>query len=95
MYEVLKDVPGISMQLSESGILSWVNVSKLGDTSEVILYLMQHAKVSVNSGDPYGEGGKGHIRIVHSVFGTDEEVEKAAFRMRKAFIQLASEKGIC
>ncbi len=95
VYEHLHDIPGVSMKVSESGFLSWVDVSKLGTESEIMAYLGEHAQVSINSGLPYGEKGKGHIRIVHGVFASDEELETAILRMRDALLRLSKEKGIC
>lgn len=95
VYEHLHDIPGVSMKVSESGFLSWVDVSKLGTESEIMAYLGEHAQVSINSGLPYGEKGKGHIRIVHGVFASDEELEAAILRMRDALLRLSKEKGIC
>ena len=94
VYKYLNDIPGVSMKLSESGFLSWVDVSALGTESEVMSYLGEHAQVSINSGLPYGEQGKGHIRIVHGVFASDEEMEAAILRMREALLKLSKEKGI-
>ena len=94
VYDNLHDIPGVSMQLSESGFLSWLDISKLGTESEVMAYLNEHALVSINSGAPYGEQGKGHIRIVHGVFGSDEALEEAILRMREALLKLSKEKGI-
>lgn len=95
VYDNLHDVPGVSMQLSESGFLSWIDVSQLGTESEVMGYLNEHALVSINAGAPYGEQGKGHIRIVHGVFSNDEALEQAILRMREALVKLAEEKGLC
>ena len=95
VYEHLHDIPGVSMKVSESGFLSWVDVSKLGTESEIMAYLGEHAQVSINSGLPYGEKGKGHIRIVHGVFASDEELETAILRMRDALLRFSKEKGIC
>ncbi len=95
VYQHLHDIPGVSMKLSESGFLSWIDVSALGTESEVMAYLGEHAFVSINSGLPYGEQGRGHIRIVHGVFASDEELEAAILRMREALLKLSKEKGIC
>ncbi len=95
VYDNLHDIPGVSMQLSESGFLSWLDISELGTESEVMAYLNEHALVSINSGTPYGEQGKGHIRIVHGVFASNEALEKAILRMREALFKLSKEKGLC
>lgn len=94
VYDALHDIPGVSMLLSESGFLSWVDVSALGSESQVTSYLNEHALVSINSGAPYGLEGRGHIRIVHGVFATEAELETALGRMRQALLRLAEEKGL-
>ncbi|HWQ30233.1 MAG TPA: pyridoxal phosphate-dependent aminotransferase, partial [Negativicutes bacterium] len=93
VYELLHDVPGVSMSISESGFLSWVDVSRLGTESEIMSYLNEEALVAINSGVFYGNEGKGHIRIVHGVFN-EEQLREAIMRMRKALLKLADKKGI-
>lgn len=93
VYELLHDVPGVSMSISESGFLSWVDVSRLGTESEIMSYLNEEALVAINSGAFYGDEGRGHIRIVHGVFN-EEQLREAIMRMRKALIKLADKKGI-
>lgn len=93
VYDLLHDVPGVSMLISESGFLSWVDVSRLGTGSEIMAYLNEEALVAVNAGDPYGETGKHHIRIVHGVLN-EEQLCEAVKRIRAALIKLGEEKGI-
>lgn len=94
VYEKMNRVPGISMQLPESAFLCWINVSRLGSSAEVCDYLLEHALVSVNDGNAYGQQGEGHIRVVFGCLRSDEELYDAFDRMEKALTQLASEKGI-
>ena len=82
------------MKLSESGILSWLDISALGTAEEVSEYLMQHARVMVNQGNPYGEQGKGHIRIVTACFAEDKDAAARFESIKAALTQLAKEKGI-
>ena len=82
------------MKISESGILSWLNVSRLGTGAEVAAYLMEHARVMVNDGAQYGEHGKDHIRIVTACFAKDEDAAERFWWIREALIALAKEKGI-
>jgi aspartate/methionine/tyrosine aminotransferase len=93
VYDLLHDVPGVSMIISESGFLSWVDVSRLGTESEITSYLNEEALVSINSGSSYGNEGMGHIRIVHGVLN-EEQLHEAIIRMRKALMKLADKKGI-
>ncbi len=93
-YEVLSTTPGVKMKMSESGILSWLDISALGTAEEVSEYLMKHANVMVNQGNPYGEQGKGHLRIVTACFAKDEDAVLRFERIKAALTQLAKEKGI-
>lgn len=85
-YEILNQIPNVSMKLPESGFLCWVDVSKLGNASDIVSYLIQHAKVCVNDGINYGPGGEGHIRIVLGVYKDDERVVDALRRIKSALI---------
>ncbi len=93
VYGLLKDIPGTSIMKSESGFLSWIDVSALGTSDEVASFLMKEAKVAVNSGAPYGPGGEGYLRIVHGTLGS-ERVEEVITGIREALIKKAEEKGL-
>lgn len=93
-YDILSTIPGVKMNKSESGILSWLDVSALGNSDEVVQYIKEHANVLVNDGAAYGEMGKGHIRIVTACFAKDEDCIVRLNRIKKALTQLAYEKGI-
>jgi bifunctional pyridoxal-dependent enzyme with beta-cystathionase and maltose regulon repressor activities len=82
------------MHLSESGILSWLDVSELGSSEEVVAYLLEHANVLVNAGSAYGTQGAGHIRVVTGCFAEDSKAEEVFTRMAKALEQLAEAKHI-
>lgn len=83
-YEIFKDEERLSCSLPESGFLFWLNVSKLGDSSKIVSYLLKKANVSVNDGKNYGPGGEGHLRIVLGVYKDDEVVYDALYRIRDA-----------
>ena len=83
-YEIFKDEEKLSCALPESGFLFWLNVSKLGDSSKIVAYLLKKANVSVNDGKNYGPGGEGHLRIVLGVYKDDEVVYDALYRIRDA-----------
>lgn len=93
-YEILSSTPGVSMSPSESGILSWLNISRLGSSAEVAAYLLEHANVLVNEGSPYGEQGEGFIRIVTSCFMDDARAEEVFIRIKRVLTALAEEKQI-
>lgn len=83
-YEILNEVPGVHVQLPQSGFLCWVDVSGLGSSSDICAYLIKEAKVALNDGVNYGPGGEGHLRIVLGVYEDDQKVIDALNRMADA-----------
>lgn len=83
-YEIINSIPNVSMLMPESGFLCWVNVSKLGNSSDIVNYLVKEAKVSVNDGINYGVGGEGHLRIVLGVYKENQKVIDALLRIKQA-----------
>ena len=83
-YEIFKDEEKLGCLLPESGFLFWLDVSKLGDSSKIVSYLLKEAGVSVNDGKNYGPGGEEHLRIVLGVYRDDEKVYDALYRIRDA-----------
>lgn len=86
-YEIINSIPNVSMLLPESGFLCWINISKLGSSSDIISYLIKEAKVCANDGVNYGAGGEGHIRIVLGVYRDTDKVIDALERIKKALIK--------
>lgn len=93
-YEVLSTIPGVKMKMSESGILSWLNVSALGTSEEVAARIMHEANIMVNQGSPYGKQGEGYIRIVSACFKEDDDARKRFEKIKMVLTQMAREKGI-
>ena len=93
-YEILSSIPHVKAIKPESGILSWIDVSKLGTSEEVSAYLLNHSHVSVNEGTPYGYQGEGYLRIVHACFDNQEKAKEALLKIKQCLIQLAKEKGL-
>ena len=93
-YELLSGIPGVEMKLPESGILSWLNVSRLGTDEEVAARIREDAKILINEGSPYGQQGKGHIRIVTACFADDADAKVRLLRIRKVLMTMAAEKGL-
>lgn len=83
-FEILNDIPGVRVQLPESGFLCWVDVSELGASADIVTHLVKHARVSVNDGANYGPGGEGHLRIVLGVYADDQRVIDALWRIHDA-----------
>ncbi|MDR2103390.1 MAG: pyridoxal phosphate-dependent aminotransferase [Treponema sp.] len=84
VYELFRDAPGISMALPESGYLSWLNVSALGDSGKITAHIRDRAAVLVNDGANYGSYGRGWLRIVHGACGTHEAALAACGRIKEA-----------
>ena len=85
-HRIFNSIPGVRMQMPESGFLCWVDVSSLGSSTEIVSYLLKEAKVSVNDGINYGAGGEGHIRIVLGVYKDNQKVMDALERIRNALV---------
>lgn len=86
-YEIINSIPNVSCLMPESGFLLWVDVSKIGNTSDIVSYLVQEAKVSCNDGVNYGLGGEGHLRIVLGVYKDNNKVVDALLRIKDALIK--------
>lgn len=83
-YEIFSGVEGVKIQMPESGFYCWIDVSELGDSTEIMEYLVKEAKVAVNDGKAYGRLGDGHLRIIHGCLSCDEEAVAALHRMADA-----------
>ena len=86
-YDIINSIPNVSMKLPESGFLCWVDVSKIGSSTEIVSWLVKEAKVSVNDGINYGYGGEGHLRIVLGVYKDTNKVKEALERIKEALIK--------
>ena len=94
LYDALRDIPGVEMQIPQSAFLSWIDVSKLGSSDEIVNYLIEEAKVFVNSGNCYGGMGEGYIRLVQGCYRDDKMIEAIIQRIRAALIKRSLEKGL-
>lgn len=93
-YELFNSIPGVSVLLPEAGFYFWINVKGLGDSSEIVNYLVKEALVNCNDGKFYGAQGNGYLRVIFAVFAEDEDCFAAFDRMAKAFRKRAEERGI-
>jgi len=93
-YKLFNSIPGVSMFMPEAGFFVWINVSELGDSSEITAFLSEDALVSVNDGKFYGDMGKGHLRLIDGCFWNDEDSFAAMDRMAASFRKLAKQKGL-
>ena len=93
-YDLFNSIPGVSMKMPEATFLIWINISKLGTSTEVTNYLIEEARVNVNDGKFYGSMGSGHLRVVTGCFWEDKDCFNALDRMGMALRKLGKEKGI-
>jgi aspartate/methionine/tyrosine aminotransferase len=93
-YKLFNSIPGVTMLMPESSFMLWINVSRLGTSTEVTNYLIKEAKVCVNDGKFYGDQGNGYIRLVAGCYWKDEDSFDAMNRMAEAFKKLAISKGL-
>ena len=82
------------MQMPESGFYSWVDISRLGTSAEIVDYLVREARVAVNDGCGYGYGGEGYIRVIHGSLLDETKLLDALERMRAALSRRAAERGL-
>lgn len=84
LYEKFSAVPGLRMELPQSSFLAWVDVSALGDSTEIMEYLVREARCLVNDGKSYGKTGEGHLRISYGCVKEDQALFDAVDRMAAA-----------
>ena len=94
-YKLFNSIPGISLRMPEAGFFVWIDVSQLGDSSEITQLLVDEARVSVNDGKFYGDMGNGHLRMIDGCFWEDADSYAAMDRMAEPFRKLAHKKGLC
>jgi aspartate/methionine/tyrosine aminotransferase len=93
-YKLFSQIPGISVQMPEAGFYFWINVKRLGESSEIVNYLVKEALVNCNDGKFYGSQGNGYLRVIFAVFLKDEDCYAALDRMADAFRKIARKKGV-
>ena len=92
--DILGSIPNTNLTPIESGILCWLNISKLGTSEEVADYILKEAGILINAGTPYGGQGEGYLRIVYACFDDDKRAEDAYRRIKSALIKLGNNKGL-
>jgi len=83
-YRILGSVPGVRMEIPESAFYCWIDVSALGDSTEITDYLVREAGVAVNDGKNYGTQGAGFLRIINGCLGSDDASEQVLVRIAAA-----------
>ena len=94
LYDKFTQIPGVKIQLPQSSFMAWVDVSALGYSTQIMEYLVQHARCLVNDGKIYGASGAGYLRISYGCVKKDEDLFDAVDRMAKALGELSRQKSI-
>ncbi|MDD7649294.1 pyridoxal phosphate-dependent aminotransferase [Cloacibacillus porcorum] len=94
-YDILKDIPGTKLKMSESGITTWLDVRGLGTSIEVATRIKDDAKIIISAGDPYGMHGVGFLRLVTSAYAKDEDAVMRLLKIKTVLFAIAKEKGLC
>ncbi len=93
--ELFNACPGVKVQMPEAGFYVWIDVRELGDSSDIVKYLIEAARVNCNDGKFYGSCGSGYLRLIYACFWEDRDCFAALDRMADAFHKLAEQKGLC
>ena len=66
-------IPGVSFNAPQATYLAWLNFSEVEGLNgqDPAAFLLEHAKVALNPGLPFGPGGENHARLN---FGTSQEI---------------------
>jgi len=82
MEYLAANIPAIKMQKPEATYLAWLDCRQLDLPVPPGKFFLEHARVALNSGEEFGELGRGFVRLN---FGCSRETLYAALeRMRKA-----------
>lgn len=87
VYDALSDIPGVAIQMTQSSFMSWIDISALGTSQEMVDYLVKEARVFVNAGNFYGACGEGYLRLIQGCYGDDERLLQSIERIRAALIR--------
>jgi len=77
-----RHLPGARCRLPEGTYLAWIDCRELGLGDDPAAAFLEHGRVAVNSGLPFGAGGEGHVRL--NLATTPEILAEAVERMGRA-----------
>ena len=63
LVQAVDDLPGISMARPEGTHLAWLDCRQAGIPGNPHRFFLQEAKVAVNDGSTFGQGGEGFVRL--------------------------------
>jgi len=88
LLEFVEDnLPGISMSRAEGTYLAWLSCHQAGIPGNPHEFFLQRARVALNDGAPFGQGGEGFVRLN---FGCPSSMlTEALERMAEALLRLS------
>ena len=87
-YEILRQIPGVKVLPPEGGYFFWVDVHRLGSSTEVRDHLIKDAQVGVMPGCCFGANGEGYLRIMFSTMKDTAKFEEAMHRIDRSLRKL-------
>ena len=80
-------LPGISMGRPEGTYLAWLSCEKAGITGNPHEFFLKEARVAMNDGATYGQGGEGFVRLNFAC--PRWRLTEALDRMKEALLSLS------
>ncbi|PPA69986.1 MalY/PatB family protein [Jeotgalibacillus proteolyticus] len=82
--EAVEEIPGLSLMEPDSTYLLWLNFKETGKSDEEVNdALLKKAKLALEPGEKYGEGGQGFVRM--NIACSRELVREGIKRLKLAF----------
>ena len=79
---VSSELPGVKMGVPEGTYLAWLDCRELGINGKLSDFFLKNARVAMNDGEWFGEGGEGFVRLN---FGCPKKMlDESLYRMKDA-----------
>ncbi len=72
-YDILTKLDFIKCVKPQAGFYLWIDVSAIGNNSEVCAFVKEDAKIAITSGAMYGGENSTHIRVVTAAINDDDK----------------------
>lgn len=80
-HAALNSVPGVHCFLPDGGFYFWVDIRRLGTSTEIRDYLISDANVGVSPGNWFGSYGEGYIRVMYGAVKDNARYEEGIRRI--------------
>ncbi len=91
-YDMLREIPGVSLRMPRGGTFHFINISRLGTSRDVFAYLRDEYGVLLTPGAWYGPGGECYLRLCYAS-NTPEKTVEGTSRVVEALTKLSKRKG--